>query len=168
MKSEVWRVSGKAPPRTLSIFGAPNRDPHHTYVDGTLRWQAPELMAGSKSKFLASMDIYAFAICCVEILNKGNLPWQLLDDDAVRRIVLSALIPTSLRILLTTCPSQRTTEGQTSQAVTRGRKMSLNLLDNVGSYSLLLALNFLKWLMSSKPLGRSTMYPCNTYPRMSR
>ncbi|KAF9780733.1 hypothetical protein BJ322DRAFT_278471 [Thelephora terrestris] len=71
MKSEVWRVSGKAPPH------------------GTLRWQAPELMAGSKSKFLASMDIYAFAICCVEILNKGNLPWPLLDDDAVRRIVLN-------------------------------------------------------------------------------
>lgn len=70
MKTEVWRVSGKAPPH------------------GTLRWQAPELMAGGNDKFLAPMDVYAFAMCCVEILNKGNLPWPLLDDDAVRSIVL--------------------------------------------------------------------------------
>jgi hypothetical protein len=54
--------------------------------------QAPELMVGSKSKFLASMDIYASAICGVEILNKGNLPWPSLDDDAVRRIVLSTFV----------------------------------------------------------------------------
>ena len=46
-------------------------------------------MTGSNSKFLAPMDVYAFAICCVEILDKGRLPWPLLDDDAVRRLVLS-------------------------------------------------------------------------------
>lgn len=35
------------------------------------------------------MDVYAFAICCVEILTKGALPWPLMDDDAVRHFVLS-------------------------------------------------------------------------------
>jgi hypothetical protein len=35
------------------------------------------------------MDVYAFAICCIEILTKGALPWPLMDDDAVRRFVLS-------------------------------------------------------------------------------
>ena len=35
------------------------------------------------------MDVYAFAICCVEILTMGALPWPLMDDDAVRRFVLS-------------------------------------------------------------------------------
>ncbi|KAF9647369.1 hypothetical protein BDM02DRAFT_2705085 [Thelephora ganbajun] len=70
MKSEVWRISGKTPPH------------------GTLRWQAPELMAGGNSKFLAPMDVYAFAICCVEILNKGGLPWPSFDDETVRYLVL--------------------------------------------------------------------------------
>ena len=35
------------------------------------------------------IDIYAFAICCGEILTMGSLPWPLMDDDAVRRLVLS-------------------------------------------------------------------------------
>ena len=35
------------------------------------------------------MDVYAFAICCVEILTMGALPWPLMDDDAVRHLVLS-------------------------------------------------------------------------------
>ena len=64
----------------------------HSHTDGTLRWQAPELMAGGNSKFLAPMDIYAFAMCCVEILTKGSLPWPLLDDEAVRHLVLSAFV----------------------------------------------------------------------------
>ena len=33
------------------------------------------------------MDVYAFAICCAEILTKGALPWPLMDDDAVRHFV---------------------------------------------------------------------------------
>jgi abelson tyrosine-protein kinase 1 len=92
MKSEVWRVSGRSPPRRFSIVYVPNRDSHYPHTDGTLRWQAPELMAGGGGKFVASMDVYAFAMCSVEILNKGNLPWPLLNDDAVRRIVLSEFI----------------------------------------------------------------------------
>jgi len=35
------------------------------------------------------MDVYAFAICCVEVLTMGALPWPLTDDDAVRHFVLS-------------------------------------------------------------------------------
>jgi serine/threonine protein kinase len=57
-------------------------------LDGTLRWQAPELMRGAQV-LTQEMDVYAFAICCVEILTKGALPWPLMDDDAVRRFVLS-------------------------------------------------------------------------------
>ena len=34
------------------------------------------------------MDVYAFSICCVEILTMGALPWPLMDDDAVRHFVL--------------------------------------------------------------------------------
>jgi len=70
--------------------GVSTLDPNHPHTDGTLRWQAPELMAGGNSEFLAPMDIYAFAMCCVEILTKGSLPWPLLDDEAVRHLVLSA------------------------------------------------------------------------------
>ena len=35
------------------------------------------------------MDVYAFAICCWEILAMGALPWMFMDDDAVRHLVLS-------------------------------------------------------------------------------
>ncbi|CCM05813.1 uncharacterized protein FIBRA_08047 [Fibroporia radiculosa] len=69
MKSEVYRMSGTPLPH------------------GTLRWQAPELMAG-ESKMTQQMDVYAFAMCCIEVITKGALPWQLADDDAVRHFVL--------------------------------------------------------------------------------
>jgi abelson tyrosine-protein kinase 1 len=35
------------------------------------------------------MDVYAFGICCGEILTKGELPWPTMDNDAVRHFVLS-------------------------------------------------------------------------------
>ncbi|EPQ50917.1 hypothetical protein GLOTRDRAFT_66644 [Gloeophyllum trabeum ATCC 11539] len=69
MKSEVARISGTPPPH------------------GTLRWQSPELMAGG-SQLTQEMDVYAFAICCIEILGHGRLPWALADDDSVRHFVL--------------------------------------------------------------------------------
>ncbi|KAH9061867.1 hypothetical protein EDB87DRAFT_1716172 [Lactarius vividus] len=82
MKSEVYRIS-RIP------------QPH-----GTLRWQAPELMQGAQA-LTPAMDVYAFAICCVEILTMGALPWPLMDDDAVRHFVLNdnmrpSLPPSSL------------------------------------------------------------------------
>ena len=72
IKSEVYRLSGTPTPH------------------GTLRWQAPELMAG-QSELTQQIDVYAFAICCIEVLTKGGLPWPLADDDAVRHFVLSTL-----------------------------------------------------------------------------
>jgi abelson tyrosine-protein kinase 1 len=69
MKSEAYRISGAAPPH------------------GTLRWQAPELMLGS-SDLTPEMDVYSYAICCVEILSMGRLPWPLSTDEAVRNFVL--------------------------------------------------------------------------------
>ncbi|TFY60519.1 hypothetical protein EVJ58_g5101 [Rhodofomes roseus] len=69
IKSEVYRLSGTPTPH------------------GTLRWQAPELMAG-QSELTQQIDVYAFAFCCIEILTKGGLPWPLADDDAVRHFVL--------------------------------------------------------------------------------
>ena len=35
------------------------------------------------------LDVYAFAICCGEILTLGALPWPFMDDDGVRHSVLS-------------------------------------------------------------------------------
>ncbi|KAH9924941.1 hypothetical protein B0H21DRAFT_886279 [Amylocystis lapponica] len=69
IKSEAYRISG------LPL-------PH-----GTLRWQAPELMAG-QSELTRQIDVYAFAICCIEVLTKGSVPWPMADDDAVRHFVL--------------------------------------------------------------------------------
>ncbi|KAJ6577758.1 hypothetical protein B0H19DRAFT_568412 [Mycena capillaripes] len=69
MKSEAYRISGTAQPH------------------GTLRWQAPELMLGS-SELTPEMDVYSYAICCVEILSMGRLPWPLMTDEAVRNFVL--------------------------------------------------------------------------------
>ncbi|KAH9008297.1 kinase-like domain-containing protein, partial [Lactarius deliciosus] len=77
MKSEVYRISRVSQPR------------------GTLRWQAPELMQGAQA-LTPEMDVYAFAICCVEILTMGALPWPLMDDDAVRHFVLNENMRPSL------------------------------------------------------------------------
>ncbi|KAA1466867.1 hypothetical protein DENSPDRAFT_812229 [Dentipellis sp. KUC8613] len=71
MKSEVCRLSGVP------------------IVRGTLRWQAPELLTGSNSHLTPQVDVYAFAICCSEIFGKGALPWPLLDDVAVRHLVIN-------------------------------------------------------------------------------
>ncbi|TFY61896.1 hypothetical protein EVG20_g6891 [Dentipellis fragilis] len=69
MRSEVFRLS---------------RQP---IARGTLRWQAPELMRGA-TILTREIDVYAYAITCVEILAKGGLPWPLQDDDTVRHLVL--------------------------------------------------------------------------------
>ena len=66
-----------------------------TLLDGTLRWQAPEMMVGGNSRLTQEMDIYAFAICCVEILDKGIMPWQDADDNAVVRFVIGAFCPST-------------------------------------------------------------------------
>ncbi|RDB18261.1 Dual specificity protein kinase splA [Hypsizygus marmoreus] len=71
MKSEAYRISGTPPPH------------------GTLRWQAPELMSGqSQLSLTPEMDVYSYAISCIEILTMGRMPWPLMDDEAVRHFVL--------------------------------------------------------------------------------
>ncbi|KAK7005721.1 kinase domain-containing protein [Favolaschia claudopus] len=69
MKSEVYRISGTAPPH------------------GTLRWQSPELMSGH-GQLTTAMDVYSYAMCCVEILTMGRLPWPSSSDDDVRYFIL--------------------------------------------------------------------------------
>jgi abelson tyrosine-protein kinase 1 len=47
-------------------------------------------MGGNHNRLTQEMDIYAFAICCIEILDKGTVPWQHHDDSAVICFVLGA------------------------------------------------------------------------------
>lgn len=49
-------------------------------------------MSGAHGVLTAEIDVYAFAITCVEIIGKGALPWALTDDDAVRRFVLGTFL----------------------------------------------------------------------------
>ena len=61
---------------------------HTFFIDGTLRWQSPELMTG-QSQLTQATDVWAFSISCAEILSMGRIPWTLHDDDSVRYFVLS-------------------------------------------------------------------------------
>ncbi|KAG1729968.1 uncharacterized protein EDB91DRAFT_1310825 [Suillus paluster] len=69
MKWEVARRSGKP------------------ITNGTLRWKAPELLNGA-TKLTAATDVYAFSICCIEILGMGDLPYGHRDDTLVALFVL--------------------------------------------------------------------------------
>jgi serine/threonine protein kinase len=71
-----------------SLRPIPLLSPDIYLADGTLRWQAPEVMGGANNHLTQAIDIYAFAITCFEILDKGNMPWQYLDDAAVFRLVV--------------------------------------------------------------------------------
>ncbi|OAX33071.1 hypothetical protein K503DRAFT_869785 [Rhizopogon vinicolor AM-OR11-026] len=69
MKWEVSRRSGKS------------------ITNGTLRWQAPELLNGA-TKLTPAADVYAFSICCIEILGMGDLPYGHREDKLVALLVL--------------------------------------------------------------------------------
>ncbi|KAG1847152.1 hypothetical protein DFJ58DRAFT_663473 [Suillus subalutaceus] len=56
-------------------------------VDGTLRWKAPELLDGNE-KLSTATDVYAFSICCIEILGMGDLPYGDRDDELITFRVL--------------------------------------------------------------------------------
>jgi serine/threonine protein kinase len=93
MKSEAYRISGTPPPRKHYYFffcEGTLINPH--VLDGTLRWQSPEIMTG-QLQLTPEVDIWAFSICCVEVLTMGRMPWPLMDDISVRHFVLSASIP---------------------------------------------------------------------------
>lgn len=66
------------------------------YIGGTLRWQSPEVMEGL-SDLTHKVDVYAYAITCVEVLNMGQMPWSLTDDNAVQFIVLSTSFQSALQ-----------------------------------------------------------------------
>jgi hypothetical protein len=51
-------------------------------TDGMLRWQAPELLDGGK-KLSTATDVYAFSICCIEILGMGDRPYGDREDEIV-------------------------------------------------------------------------------------
>ncbi|KAG5731485.1 Serine/threonine-protein kinase TNNI3K [Termitomyces sp. T112] len=56
-------------------------------LNNALRWQAPELMSGG-SVPTKKADVYAFAMCCIEILTMGSIPWPTMKDDDVKQHVL--------------------------------------------------------------------------------
>lgn len=86
MRNEAYRISGTPLPRKFVLYMHNGTHFKH-FVGGTLRWQAPEILRGQQD-LTPEIDVYAFAICCVEIVSKGCLPWPLADDDAVRYFVL--------------------------------------------------------------------------------
>jgi len=67
------------------------------HVDGTMRWQAPELLKGA-TKLTTATDVYAFSICCIEILGMGDLPYGHRDDKLVALLVLGEYLPVYLAI----------------------------------------------------------------------
>ncbi|KAG2139852.1 uncharacterized protein EDB93DRAFT_1090003 [Suillus bovinus] len=69
LKDDAYRLSGRQRP------------------NGTPRWKAPEVLDGAASPTMQA-DVYAFAICCVEILNMGSIPYGTRDDEDIKRIVL--------------------------------------------------------------------------------
>lgn len=59
---------------------------------GTLRWQAPELLLGYNNGQLTNeIDVYAFAVSCVELLLFGKIPWPYVSDEIVRHMVTRTL-----------------------------------------------------------------------------
>ncbi|KAJ3501789.1 hypothetical protein NLJ89_g9182 [Agrocybe chaxingu] len=71
MKSEICRITGQS------------------MQNGTLRWKAPELLDGSSYVLTSPIDIFAYAIVCVEVLTMGELPWgHMITDEEVRHNVL--------------------------------------------------------------------------------
>ncbi|KAF9218643.1 kinase-like protein [Gyrodon lividus] len=67
---------------------------------GILPWQAPELLLGN-GWLTPPVDVYAFAICCVEMLGMGELSWKNVSDSDVAMRVISMderpLIPSESR-----------------------------------------------------------------------
>lgn len=44
-----------------------------------------------KSLLTKKVDVYAFGMCCVEVVTSGSIPWPTLNDIAVKRDVLGGL-----------------------------------------------------------------------------
>jgi hypothetical protein len=37
-------------------------------------------------------DVYAFAMTCIEILSRGDIPWRFADDTSIMRFVLGECV----------------------------------------------------------------------------
>ncbi|RMX64369.1 hypothetical protein DD238_007242 [Peronospora effusa] len=61
------------------------------HYQGSLRWQAPELLGDEPKADLAS-DIYAFGMTLLEALSE-ELPWGFMADEEVREQVLAGKMP---------------------------------------------------------------------------
>lgn len=44
------------------------------------------------SPLTTAIDVYAYAISCIEILSMGGIPWPFMDNDAVRQFVLRIIL----------------------------------------------------------------------------
>lgn len=61
------------------------------FILDPIRWRAPEMLMGNDRPTYAA-DVYAFAMCCVEILGMGDLPWETLDNKVIHELVLGKCI----------------------------------------------------------------------------
>jgi abelson tyrosine-protein kinase 1 len=61
------------------------------FPGGPTRWQAPELLLG-KTNFTPASDVYAFAMSCIEVITKGNLPFPIMNDEQVKIFVGGKLL----------------------------------------------------------------------------
>ncbi|KAI0742213.1 kinase-like domain-containing protein [Daedaleopsis nitida] len=77
-----FRTCAKGDHREQCNFGSPPQ------------WKAPELFDDNYVPSYQT-DVYAFAITCIEVIQKGELPWPIgMDDERVRQSVLEGSRPT--------------------------------------------------------------------------
>jgi len=47
-------------------------------------------MEGRDDQLREPMDVYAFAVCCIEIITNGASPWLWFNNETIRSLVLGA------------------------------------------------------------------------------
>lgn len=108
MRSEAYRLTGTPPPRTSTYTATSSTIQIFIYLFCFFRWNTSLASSGEDgghhNRLIQDMDIYAFAICCIEIFDEGIMPWQHHDDFAIVRLVtgayclsISLFFPTGLR-----------------------------------------------------------------------
>jgi serine/threonine protein kinase len=71
-------------------------------TEGTARWKAPELLNGAAGDLTTAVDVYAFAITCIEIMSMGGVPWGSMEDSILcHRIVGKCSLTRTMRTALT-------------------------------------------------------------------
>lgn len=72
----------------LDIVTRSKHDGKHS-LGGTMRWQSPERLAGSRLTY--ACDIYAFGMTLFEVFT-GQVPFGYVDDWALREAIKSGYI----------------------------------------------------------------------------